>query len=91
MSAIKLGVPVVDLRTNLVGVATARAEYLGEGASVRVEPPLDKNGHFQPSVWIEESRLTEIDFAQYDEIRDRRFGKFPLKVKDPPPGDSAPL
>ena len=48
-----------DNITGLVGVATARCEYLHLPTQIEIAPPLDFENHYQETVWITEERLSE--------------------------------
>jgi len=49
-----------DAVTGIVGVATARAEYLNDNPSICVEFSVDDNGRPIDSRWISEGRLERL-------------------------------
>lgn len=57
---IELGKPVKCIRTNLRGLAVARIERLGGLIQIEIQPPVDNEGKFQDSVWIEEQFLASV-------------------------------
>ena len=58
---IKLGDTVRDAVTGLVGVVTARCEYMYGITRVLVQPPLDKDGMMPDEVWFDVPRLVKVD------------------------------
>ena len=54
---IKLGCTVRDTITGFTGVVTGRVQYITECAQALIQPPVDKEGKFVDSQWIDEPRL----------------------------------
>jgi hypothetical protein len=57
---IKLGDKVKDKLTGFEGYVNAKAEYLYGCTQVEVQPPIDDNGNWVKSKWIDEPQLDKV-------------------------------
>lgn len=86
MVPIQLGSTVKDKITKLVGVATARVEYITACTQVFVQPPVDvKTGKFVEGTWCDEQRLDLLGRTVI-KLDNRRAG-----AGTPPSGNNRPL
>jgi hypothetical protein len=81
-SMIKLGTPVADIISGFQGIAVSRLEHMTGCTQYGVAPKVSKDGKFEDTMYIDETRLKEV--GKPIELRQPiKDPKFPDEVQKP--------